>query len=226
MRIVDRLMLIIMSILVFAMAGIVVAYGYFQVTETQGIDVSTGEFDIELVVKFDGQIVTTDSPYYDKDLKKIIVNAFDDTADNYIGDLTIDLVVRPEVAARMRFKVQQEWELQRYYKDQDPLNPIDPIFETVYHSEKTSDYYPYSLLKWASGMSVKSEQDGMIYYTEVIPSSETITIPIIDGGDSYTVRSNTVLYEECYVYIDLFIDLVQANRFAEVWEIDSTYFDN
>ncbi len=225
MRTIDRIMLIFMSILLFIMIGVITSYAYFQITETHGITLSSGTFDVELLVTFDGTVVTVDSPYYNSEKQYITVNAFDDQADNYIDNMTISLVVTPEVAARMRFKIQQEWELQRYYLDQDPQNPIDPIFESIYHSQQTSDYYPFSLMKWATGTTTSYEQDGMIYYSDIIPSSSQTVIPLIDGGDAYTVRTNSVLYEECYVYFDFYLDIVQANRFVEVWDIDPSYFD-
>lgn len=225
MRILDRMMLILMSMMLLIMIMVITSYAYFQVSESHGITLSTGEFDVELIVKFDGVTVTIDSPYYNRENGKIIVNAFDDLSDNYIGDMTIDLGVEPEVAARMRFNIQQEWELQRYYLDQDPQNPIDPIFESIYHTQKTAAYYPFSLMKWATGVNTTYDQNGMIYYMDMIPSSGQTIIPLIDSGDPYTVRTNSVLYEECYVYFDFYLDMVQANRFAQVWDIDPTYFD-
>ncbi len=225
MRTGDKIMLVLMSIMLLTMVVVITSYAYFQINETHGITVSSGAYDIELVVKFSGTVVTVDSPYYDQEHGKIIANAFDELADNYIGNMTIDLVITPDVAARLRFKIQQEWELQRYYLDQDPENPIDPIFESIYHSQKPSEYYPYSLMMWAGGINTQYEQDGMVYYMDVIPSSEETTISLIDGGSPYTVRTNSALYEECYVYFDLFLDVVQANRFSEVWGIDPAYFN-
>lgn len=224
MKIVDRIMLVFMSIMLLTMVSVIISYAYFQVNETHGITISVGEFDVEFVVKFNDVTVTVDSPYYNEN-GKIVANAFDELADNYIGNMTIDLVITPEVAARMRFKIQQEWELQRYYIDQDPEYPIDPVFESIYHAPKASEYYPFSLMLWADGISVSHEQNGMIYYMDIIPSSTETIIPIIDGGTNYTVRTNSVLYEECYVYFDLYLDIVQANRFAEVWGIDPAYFN-
>ena len=214
---------ILMSIMLIGMVTIIVSYAYFQISETHGITLSAGEFDVELVVKFNGTTVTIDSPYYDMARGKVIVNAYDNLAENYIGNMTIDLVVTAEVAARLRFKIQQEWELQRYYLDQDPENPIDPIFETIYHSQKTVEYYPYSLMMWATGFNYQAEQDGFIYDMDIVNKGSQ-TISLIDGGNPYTVRTNTVIYEECYVYFDVYVDIVQANRFADVWGIDQSYY--
>lgn len=225
-RMIDKLLFVLMSLMLLVMGFVLVSYAYFQLSETHGITVSTGTFEVDFVVKFDGVTVTTDSPFYDNQRKKIIANAYDVNADNYIGSMTIDLVVTPEVAARMRFKIQQEWELRRYYLDQDPENPIAPIFESIYHGKKAVEYYPYSLMMWASGFNANYEQNGMIYYMDIIPKNNQTVIPIIDGGSPYTVRTNSVLYEECYVYFDLYVDLVQANRFAEVWGIDPNYYQS
>ncbi len=225
MRLIDRILLIGMSILLVLMISVIVTYAYFQVSETHGITIDTGEFEVELVVKFNGVTVDVDSNYYDKNRGKIIANASDPLSDNYIENMTIDLVVTPEVAARMRFKIQQEWELRRYYLDQDTENPIDPVFESIYHPQKTIAYYPYSLMMWAPDFPYSYEQDGTVYYMDIIPNSGVVTIPLIHGGSPYTVRTNSVLFEECYVYFDIYIDLVQANRFAEVWGIDPNYFN-
>ena len=70
MRIIDRILLIMMSFMLLLMVSVIASFAYFQITETHGITVSSGTFDVEFVVKFNDQIVTVDSPYYDKERGK------------------------------------------------------------------------------------------------------------------------------------------------------------
>ncbi|MGE4321081.1 MAG: hypothetical protein AB7E61_06515, partial [Acholeplasmataceae bacterium] len=99
--------LLIKSIIIFISMFVVLmvtTYAYFQVAEDHGIIISTGDFEVEMLVYFNGQIVTYNSPYYDQDKGVVIVNAYDDQATNYIENLDIYFKIKPIVASRFRFK--------------------------------------------------------------------------------------------------------------------------
>ncbi len=209
--------------LVFVMS-IITVYAYFQFQREHGILISSGEYNIELLVSFNDEVIDIESPYYDAEKNIIIVNAFDELSENYIGNLKIDIAITSKVAARVRIKLQDEWELTRTYLDQNPEYPIAPVIENVYHTIKDSTYYPFSLFKVHPTFNAIYDLEGYTYINQIIPKNQTTIINFIDGGDSYPARSNEVFDEECYVHIDMIVDIVQANRFVEKWGIDPQFF--
>ncbi|MFP4177945.1 MAG: hypothetical protein ACLFTZ_04190, partial [Acholeplasmataceae bacterium] len=146
-------------------------------------------------------------------------------SDNYIGDLSIDLRVTPAIPARMRIKVQDEWQVTRYYSDP---NIPDAFTETIYYEPNgpdTEGYLPFSALEYDPSFTGFSDIDGYLYYDGFLPKDTETTIPLVDGGLRYPVRSNPVFFEEAFIYLDLFADIVQANRFPELWEVDPDFFE-
>lgn len=221
-----KLITVSLTFVILFMIGIVATYAYFEIEEDHGITITTGDFEVEMFVYFDGDIVTINSPYYDRDKGVVIVNAYDETSDNYIEDLDIYLSINPIVAARYRFKIQQEWELQRFYLNQTEGNEIDPVLQAVYFEDLGSNYYPFSQLTFASEFSPLFDQEGFIYDPDIVEKQTSEVIyHIIDGGDAYDTRTNEAIDEVCYLYFDIFVEVVQANRFSEVWEIDSSFYD-
>lgn len=215
---------LVIFVLIFTVTLITV-YAYFQAQEQRGIIIQTGDFEVEMIVSFNSVIVTANSPYYDRELGTIIVNVFDDTSDNYVGDLEISIAVTAVVPARVRFKLQEEWTRTRTYLDQNPEYPIADVVEVVYHTNHGSTYYPFSLLKLHPLFSPIYDLHGYTYITDVVPKEATTIIPFIQSGDEYVVKNNEVFYEVCYLHINLIVDVVQANRFVELWGIDQDFFN-
>ncbi len=221
-----KMLIVITTFAVLIMTGIVATYAYFQIEEDRGIIISTGDFHVEMFVYFDGELVTMDSDYYDMDKGVVIVNTFDETSDNYIEDLDIYVDIDPIVASRYRFKIKQEWELQRYYLNQAAGDEIDPVFQSIYFDDFGLPYYPFSQLTFPSGFTPLFDTKGYVYPTDIVFTGDTVTsIHLIDGGDPYFVRTNDAVEEFCYLYFDIEFEIVQANRFSEVWNIDPTFYD-
>lgn len=221
-----KLIILSTTFIILVMIGIVSTYAYFQLEEDHGIIISTGDFDVEMFVYFNGQLVNIDSDFYDQDKGVVIVNAYDDTSDNYIEDLDIYIGIIPIVPARYRFKIKQEWELQRYYLNQTAGDEIDPVFQAIYFDDLGGDYYPFSRLTFADGFDALYDKEGYIYPETIVSNTVSGSLyHIIDGGDPYGTRSNAAIDEKCYLYLDLTLEIVQANRFSEVWEIDPTFYD-
>lgn len=197
---------------------------YFETQELRGIIVQTGDFEVEVFASFSGVMVDYNSPYYDRENGSLIVNAYDELSDNYIGDLKISVSVNSVVPSRMRIKLQEQWTLTRTYLDQDPLYPIADVVEVLYHNNYGTGYYPFSLLKVPGTFAPIYDVNGYAYMPNIIPSDETTTFDIIQSGDKYIVKNNEVFTEVCYLYIDLMIDVVQANRFSEIWGIDPNFY--
>ncbi len=211
-------------VLVFA-TSFVIVYAYFQVQEQKGIMIQTGDFEVEMLISFDSTIIDINSPYYDRDTGSVIVNAYDPLSPNYVGNLKISFIVTSIVASRFRIKLQDEWTLTRHYLDQNPLYPIPDVVEAVYHSNHGLAYYPFSLLKLGSGFAPLYDLQGYAYAPQIIPKGQPTTINFIQSGDPYAVRINEVFTETCYIHLDLIVDVVQANRFSEVWNIDPNFFN-
>src|SRR3989339_208710 len=90
-------------------------YAYYVNQQTRGIIFDSGSFDITVLASFDDIEITANSPYYDVQNQVILVNADDPTSINYIGKLNISIELIPEVAARMRIQIQDEWLLTRTF---------------------------------------------------------------------------------------------------------------
>ena len=220
-----RLYLIIGLIVMVLGASIPTILAYFQAQEIRGIIVQTGDYEVEVFASFNGVVVDYNSPYYDRENGSLIVNAYDETSDNYVGDLKISVAVTSVVPSRMRIKLQEQWTLTRTYLDQDPLYPIPDVVEVLYHNNHGAGYYPFSLLKVPGTFTPIYDVNGYAYMTNIITSGETTSFDIIQSGDKYLVKNNEVYSEVCYLYIDLMIDVVQANRFSEIWGIDPNFYN-
>lgn len=192
-------------------------FAWYRLNKVVPIVLSNGEFDVTMVVTFDNVEVGLNSPYYDVDKKVIRINASDENADNYIGKLKIDLEVRSDIAARFRLQIQDEWQLIRNYSESSTisvlyheataLGPIDNPFII-------STSFPYII-----------DNLNYIYYDDIVLPDVEYSFNVITKGTKYYGRVTEQYYEECFVDLDLLFDIVQANRFIERWEIDSTFFD-
>ncbi len=221
-----RLIIAAFTFVIIFMVALVTTYAYFQTTEDHGIIISAGEFEVEMFVYFGEDIVTINSPFYDQETGVITVNAFNPYSNNYVEDLQVYLSITPIVAARYRFKIQQEWVLERYYLDQSEGNEIPPLFQTLYFDKTNAPYYPFSPLKFASGFSAIVDDQGFVYGANIVQrSSVPAMYHLIDSGDSYPVRSNDAYVEECYLYLDMYLEIVQANRAVDVWELSEDFFN-
>jgi len=216
------------TILIIMVLGILstslYAYAYFENKREFGFTIQTGEFEVIAYVSFDQVPVDLNSPYMDLETKTILVNAFDSESENYIGKLKVDIEITPNINARARIKVFDEWELTRTYSEQSGTS-IEPIVQTIYHTAKSSDYLPFSLLKTGDNYNMIYDENGYAYIPNQLIKKEVTMIHLIDGGDAYPIRENEIYMETCYVNLRFVVEVVQANRFAEIWELDSNFFD-
>lgn len=221
----NRRMILSLALLLLIIASTFgITYAYFRTRKEHGIIIETGEFNVELMIYFDDLLIDQNSPYYDPVKKQVIINAFDVTAKNYIGDLRITMVIHPQVASRFRIKLMDQWEMRRVFINQSETDPIPDIVENLYFEPKSNLYYPHSLLRMNPDFTYIYAPDGYLYFDKILRKNQIETIDIIQGGDPYPVRFNEVFQETVYVYIDIFIDIVQANRFSEVWGIPRDFY--
>jgi len=225
MRILKSKLFIALSIyVVLFLSTLILTYAYYVNQQTRGIIMDSGSFGITVLASFDEVEITENSPYYDAVDQVILVNAYDETSINYIGKLNISIEVIPEVAARMRLQIQDEWQLTRTFFDENGV-PTIPVVESVYHSPSGVGYYPFSSLKTSGTFLPIYGSDSYAYIDEVMNKNKLYRYDVIQGGDSYPVRSNDIYVETCIVRLGLVIDVIQANRYVELWGLDTTFFN-
>ncbi|MBN2300726.1 MAG: hypothetical protein JXC31_06015 [Acholeplasmataceae bacterium] len=220
-----KLSIVILVLILSVLSSALFAYAYFENTNQYGFAIEAGDATITAFVSFDGVYVDLNSPYYNVEQNTIIVNPYDESSLNYIKDLKIDIEVTPNIASRVRIKLLDEWELTRTYHDIDQQYPIEPIVETIYHTIKDDSFHPFSLLKLGNGYMPIYDDQGYGYLTDVLTLNQTTTIHLIEGGEQYLVKSNNIYSETCELQLRFLIDVVQANRFPEIWNLDSDFFD-
>jgi len=221
----SKRILIIIVLVLTVISTSLFAYAYFQNEKEFGFSILTGEFEVTAYISFDEINIDINSPYYDVESQTILVNAYDSDSENFIGKLKIDIEIDPNINARARVKVFDEWELTRTYSEQAQGSVIEPIIQTIYHTEQSSLYHPFSLLKTGLNYNLVYDENGYAYYPNLISKGETTTIHLIDGGDAYPIRENEIYMETCYVNLKFVVEVVQANRFAEVGSLDTSFFD-
>ncbi|MBU1093888.1 MAG: hypothetical protein KKH01_05450 [Firmicutes bacterium] len=220
----SRRLLFVMILFMTVISTSLYAYAYFENSNDYGFVIKTGEFEVTAYISFNDVAIDINSLYYDAVSDVIIINAYDEESENYIGNLKVDILIDPNIAARVRIKLLDEWELTRTYASSEE-NPIDPLVEIIYHSAKSSDYHPFSLLKVGIDYQPIYDSNAYGYLTEIIDSGQATLIHLIDGGDQYQTRENEVYYETCYVHLRIITEVVQANRFAEIWQLNTDFFD-
>ncbi|PKK94027.1 MAG: hypothetical protein CVV61_01665 [Tenericutes bacterium HGW-Tenericutes-6] len=218
---------ILLYLLIFTslLSLITMTYAYFKASNNYVIELNLGGLSLNAYISFDGVYIDQDSPYYDPITQTVIVEAFDASKPNYIEHLKIDITLSSKIASKMRFMIKDEWILTRTFNP-DAMYPMDPVIESIYFSEQSDIYFPYSYLKKGDLSLFKFHDDGYAYYLPTIDKNETVMINLISGGKPYLVRENDLYVETCVIRIGLEVELVQANRFYEIWGIDQTFYQS
>lgn len=217
--------IVIVILLLTVISTSLYAYAYFENNQDYGFVIETGEFEVTAYISFSETVIDINSPYYDAINEVIIVNAYDETSENFIGNLKVDIVITPNISARARIQLLDEWELTRTYQIFNEEEPIESLVQTVYHTAKSEAYHPFSLLKVGTGYAPVYDNNGYAYLTEVLNKNEETIIHLIDGGDAYLTRENEIYSETCFVHLRFTVDVVQANRFVELWSLNTDFFD-
>ncbi len=206
--------------IVLLVSSFVLTFAYYVTEKEYGITLSTGDIEIVALISFDDLIIDEDSIYYDSIQEVLIINTYDPESENYIGKVDIRLTVKASLASRLRIKLMDEWELTRTYKEDNRQT-----VETIYHTNKENTYYPFSLLKMGPSFSPFFESDGYIYEPSILAQGETIEFHLIDGGDHYSVRNNIFFEESCILKLSFVIDVIQANRYVELWGLSRDFYN-
>jgi hypothetical protein len=219
-----RKIIIIYSVIIFFLLSLLTwTYAYFTQTQVKTIILEKGTFDILLQVSFDDLYIDSQSIYYDHENQTIIVNAHDPNSPNFIGKLNFIILIETKILAYARIELKDEWELKRTFNP-DGLYPMDPVYESIYIGQKSSLYYPYTLLKLAQHYQPKFGLDRYSYHPVVLEPGLT-QIHLISGGDAYPVRENDIYEETCTLKLGIKVEVIQANRLYALWGLNTNYFE-
>lgn len=217
--------IIVVSLFLAINATMVVAYAYFESQQAYGIEIHAGEVDMIAHISFNGLSVDINSPYYDVSTHTILVNMDDTTSENYITKLKVDLEFTPEISSRMRIKIMDVYELTRTYEPREGIDPISPLIENINVTAKPDGYHPFSFLLYGDNYHPIFDQNGYEYWPDILRANQQMVIHLIDGGMGYPVRQNEIYHENCLLRLRLSIEVVQANRFPEIWSLDPGFFN-
>ncbi|MGD9605254.1 MAG: hypothetical protein AB7V00_03730 [Bacilli bacterium] len=216
-----KLSLAIFTILTVLFISFSLTFSWFIKTNESTFVIQTGDLASSIVVAFDGSVVNSTSPYYDSAKKVVLIDGGNTASANSIEKLTVSLTITPQVSARFRIKIQDEWRLKRTYYS------LGITIEEAISHENSANIpgnieYPFTIANIAN--YIYDSQTGYLYYNVILNKGQTYNISFITAGLDCPVFSNSVFFEECIVYLDLIVDVVQANRFSEVWGISPDYF--
>jgi hypothetical protein len=213
--------LIIIVLIIISLSVSILSYTFFLKNITLSTTLDTQTFNLDVDMKLSGITLDTSSPYYLADKEVYAFNLYEITEMNYIDNLSISINVDVSIASRLRFKIYESYELTRYYHNLEETI----LKEIVYINQQDEFSYPFSLMKKGSFANYfKSDQDYM-YIDQIINTDQTYVFNIIDGGNSYPVRQNSLFYETCTLYLAFEFEVVQANRYQEIWGLDSDPFN-
>lgn len=189
-------------------------------------DIDVGDFNGELVFKFNsdsGDVEAPSSVFNEYGL--LSINGIskdqvtDSTGDYYIDDLKVSLNIDVESVAYLRIKVMDQWLVTRTYTS------IDREYSEVINHE-ADELFPFKLTN--DNFEVNSADNptkwyfdantGYVYYTEMLEVG-SYTLPFIYGGYGYIPKVSISYYDTCQLLINFRVEVVQANRYQEVWNI-------
>jgi len=216
----NKYVLISILYVILLLLSVVLTFAYYTTEKDYGITLSTGDIEIVAYISFDDINIDDESIYYDTSKNVLLVNTYDPESDNYIGKLDIKITVKTSLASRLRIKMMDEWELTRTYKEDNRQT-----VETIYHTNKKTSYYPFSLLKLGDHFSPTFASDGYAYEQSILRQGEVKEFHLIHDGDHFSVRNNVFFEESCLLKLSFIIDVIQANRYVELWGLSRDFYN-
>jgi hypothetical protein len=216
---IKRLFIIFIIYLLLLVSTFYVTYAYYRKEITSNIQLSTGDVGITMVMSFDEITVDFLSPYYDHERHVLLVNVSDPDAVNALSKLNIDVSITPTYASRIRIKWMESYIKERYYIDK-----AETLREAMAITVSRPGFHPFSNVMFGEGYQVIHHEDGYQYIDQIVSERESIQLKLADGGLMMYARSNDQFVETIYLEISLSIEVVQANRYQEVWKIDYNPF--
>jgi len=189
-------------------------YAYFSKASTHAIELHIGETSVETFMSFDDVIIDEFSPYYNAEDGILIINASDPTSENAIGKLNMTLNLSTAYASRLRIKL-----MESYVKERTYLLTGEKLIETMAVTENRDGYHPFSYLSHGEGYLFEQGDEGYQYFPDIIEENQLIELNIIHGGLTVYGRQNALFVETIYLHLKVSVEVVQANRYHEIWGI-------
>ena len=206
--------ILILIVFIIALTGSI--YAWFEITQTQDLDLEPGSFEVTIDVLFNDVSVVSTDEFYDSETRILTINAYDTDSDNYINKLKIQIAVDTHNSARVRVRIQDEWIVIRDYLGEFQTTRIIP--GNVVDNQLVQPFNIHSNFFQVDG-------DPHYYYEGIINKLEPLNIVFLNGGIHRPIRITDTFTETIYVRFSIYVDVVQANRFAEVWNVSDTIFD-
>lgn len=198
----------------------VVSYAFYLNENNYLISLDRDDYDVKINLSFNDVVIDSTSPYFNVEKNAFEINLYDENAQNYIENIELSLDVIVPIASRMRFRLNESYELTRYYHNQDQTI----LKEIIYMTEKDENYHQFSQLKKGQYTNYIYHIDRYNYIDDLIKTNQTYHFDLIESGMPYPVRDNSLYYETIYLYLSYDIEFIQANRASQVWDIDPAMF--
>lgn len=209
-----RILIFVILYIIALLSSVYLTFAYYTKEGTSSIVMTTGDARIVFDIRFDELIVDQSSIYYDSSNKKMIINASNPMSENAISKLKININIDSDYAARVRIKVMESYVKSRYY-----LATEETLYESMAVTESRIGYHPFSYLTYGEGYDLVYSDDGYQYMPSILLENETYIIPVVSGGLTTYARSNSQFIETITLYLSIDVEVVQANRYQEIWGI-------
>lgn len=197
---------IFISTLMLILVLIVPTYSWLSSSKNVIFIANSGSMTCSLV-----KVDTTSSPNYTHTPNYVIYNAsatFDENNQKQPIDIQIKCNVKTNIEAYIRIKVLDEWVRTRHYES---FNRTD--VEVINHED--IGIFPFTLgNNWYYDQNTK-----YCYYKEKLDSNSSLSF--ITSADSIIPRTSYIYVESYELKLSFRVEMVQSNRFEEVWGISS-----
>lgn len=123
-----------------------------------------------------------------------------------LSDLSVDIKFSASISTMVRVKIQDQWNSIKFYSSGTENNQI--ISKPMTNVFTFSDNWYYDVLS------------GYAYYKNIVSTGDTSMNVLTYNDYFYPVVANTNYKETILVTLDFKIDIVQANRASEIWNVD------
>ena len=139
----------------------------------------------------------------------------------FIGHIVVKVnLTKIGLMGRLRFLIMDEWLYIRTH--------IDGTIElpTVIPNEYIEGVGLTDRMHIVNQGNYRKPFPGKIYYyRSLLVEGETLDIEIINGADHYQLPVSDFYTDEAWVEFKLQIEVVQSNRFSEIWGLPANFFD-
>lgn len=214
-------LLLILFLLISIIFGITQTYSWISFEKSFQTNLDLGSFKIVISATLDNNKLAHDNGNYNLNglsqmdsneiTQKIQINDQDYNENkNYIEKFKMNINIKADISGYMRIKILDEWIVTKRFLNFDRNNT-----ESIYTN--TDDDLLFNLGdNWVYDKKTK-----YCYYTKIInKSNNDINILFIESGVPYLPKINSFLVETCDLNLGVSVQVVQANRFQEIWGID------